>query len=135
MILTRAYTMTVKTEGITIEKLSIGWLQILMTVFALGGFTYTTTHMYTTLVDVKGKQDKLYSDYVPVIDRLDRESALTNNAVITLTTSIQDFNTNLKTILALRDKEEDDKKLLSSQVRALNNDVVDLKAKVQTLID
>lgn len=135
MILTRAYTMTVKTEGITIEKLSIGWLQILMAVFALGGFTYTTTHMYTTLVDVKSKQDKLYADYVPVIDRLDRESALTNNAVITLTTSIQDFNANLKTILALRDKEEEDKKLLSSQVRELNNDVVDLKAKVQTLID
>jgi hypothetical protein len=127
--------MTMKTEGITIEKLSIGWLQILIAVFALGGFTYTTTHMYTTLISVKKGQDKLFAEYVPVIDRLDRESALTNNAVIALTTSIQEFNINLKTVLVLRDKEEDDKKLLSSQVRKLNDDVVDLKAKVHTLID
>ena len=125
--------MTMKTEGITIEKLSIGWLQILIGVFALGGFTYTTTAMYSSLVDVKQKQDKIYSTYVPIVDRLNRESVLTNKAIVDLTSSIQDFNANLRTVLALRDREEKDREQVSGQVQKLNNDVIDLKAKVDSL--
>lgn len=125
--------MTVKTEGITVEKLSIGWLQILIGVFALGGFSYTMTSAYTTLADIKEKQDTIYTVYVPIVDRLDRESALTNKAVIELTTSIQDFNSNLRTVLVLRDREEKDRDLISGQVQRLNDDVIDLKSKVHSL--
>lgn len=122
-----------ETEGITIERLSIGWLQILVGVFALGGFAYTTTQMYTTVSEVKTKQDELYKTYVPMITKVHNEASTTNKAIIDLTTTIQQFNTNLTTILALRKKEEADQAKLVKKVDKLTNEVTDIKIRISSL--
>lgn len=122
-----------KMTGLTIEKLSLSWWQILVGTFMLGTFAYTTTQQHVTLTKVEETQKRALTTYVPIIERLNNQSSSTSSAIQSLEDTIKTFNNNIVTILALRDKEEKDRSELVKKVDQLTVEVTDLKVKIANL--
>lgn len=128
------------TQGIVIEKLTIGWLQLLAGAFVLGGFTYTSASTYAKAVEVEAKQEAYYAKYVPIIEKLNSEAEPTRTALTNLNATMSKFNENMAVILALRDKEEKEgaerikeKDRLQKQVLELGEKVTELQIEVTRL--
>lgn len=121
------------THGIVIEKLTIGWLQLLIGAFVVGGFTYTTANTYSEVVELKVKQHTALTKYVPIIEKLDSQSSGTELALNTLNSTMGELNKNLSVVLALRTNEKEEKTKLESKVDELTKEVTNLRLEVSRL--
>lgn len=123
----------VSMKGIVIEKLTIGWLQLLMAAFTLGGFAYASSTTYTKVVEVEAKQkaqEAVVAKYVPIIDKIDVEGRTQGDSINKLTDTITLLNNNISVIIALRQKEEDDKVKIEKRLDKMADEITELKVMV-----
>ena len=121
------------THGIVIEKLTIGWLQLLMGAFVAGGFVYTSAATYAKVVEVEAVQKATITKYVPIIEKLDSQATGTELVLNTLNSTMGELNKNLSVVLALRTNEKEEKTKLESKVDELNKEVTNLRLEVSRL--
>ncbi|MGL4616515.1 MAG: hypothetical protein ACRCVV_22010 [Shewanella sp.] len=122
------------TQGITIEKLSVSWLQLLIGAFAVGGFVYTSATTYTKVVEVEMRQKATISKYVPIVERLDRDEASKSVNLEKLNESINQLNSILSAMQAVRAYEQEDKTKLEKRIEVLSNDINSLKIKIGAIV-
>lgn len=120
-------------KGIIIEKLTIGWLQIIIAAFTFGGAVYTIGSIYDLSIKTRAVQEAALEKYVPIIVRLDRESNTTTESMNKLTATLDRFNDNMTVILTLRKRDDQDKKKLEEKVTSLNREVTELKIEIKSL--
>lgn len=120
-------------KGIIIEKLTVGWLQIIIAAFTFGGAVYTIGSIYDLSVKTRAVQEAALEKYVPIIVRLDRESSTTTESMNKLTATLDRFNDNMTVILTLRKRDDQDKKKLEEKVTSLNREVTELKIEIKSL--
>lgn len=120
----------VSMKGIVIEKLTIGWLQLLVGAFAIGGFAYASSATYTKVVAVEAKQEAIVTKYVPMIEKADMARASQGNSLNKLSDTITLLNNNISVIIALRQKEEDDKVKIEKRLDRMADEITELKVMV-----
>lgn len=118
------------TQGITIEKFSLSWLQLLATAFAVGGFVYTSASTYAKVVEIEARQKATISKYVPIVERLDKEEANRTINLDKLNESIIQLNSILSTMQAVRAYEQEDRAKLEKRIETLSEDINSLKVQV-----
>lgn len=121
------------THGIVIEKLTIGWLQLLVGAFVAGGFVYTSGTTYAKVVEVEAMQKATIAKYVPLVEKLDSQSSGTELALNSLNSTMTELNKNLSVVLALRTNEKEEKTKLEGKVDELNKEVTNLRLEVSRL--
>lgn len=121
------------TKGIVIEKLTVGWLQLLVAAFTVGGFTYASMNTYDLVVTVKAKQEAALDKYVPIIEKLDINYAHIDSTTSKLNDTLDRLNSSITTILALRTKEESSNEELKLKVDKLTDKVTELQIQVNKL--
>lgn len=117
-------------RGIVIEKFTVGWLQLLTAVFAIGGFVVTSGYTYDKAVKVEAVQQAALHKYVPIIERLDSNYTSLASILPDLQTSITQLNNTLLTIQAYREKENGEKSKLENKVDNLEKEVIHLKVRL-----
>ena len=118
------------TQGITIEKFTLSWLQLLAAAFAVGGFVYTSASTYARVVEIEARQKATISKYVPIVERLDREEASKSINLDKLNESIIQLNSILSAMQAVRAYEQEDREKLEKRIEALSQDINSLKVKI-----
>lgn len=118
------------TQGITIEKFTLSWLQLLAAAFAVGGFVYTSASTYARVVEVEARQKATISKYVPIVERLDREEATKTINLDKLNESIIQLNSILSAMQAVRAYEQEDRAKLEKRIEALSQDINSLKVQI-----
>ncbi|QGH72766.1 MAG: hypothetical protein [Podoviridae sp. ctLUJ1] len=122
--------LSMTTQGITIEKFSLSWLQLLATAFAVGGFVYTSASTYAKVVEIEARQKATISKYVPIVERLDKEEANRTINLDKLNESIIQLNSILSTMQAVRAYEQEDRAKLEKRIETLSEDINSLKVQV-----
>lgn len=118
------------TQGITIEKFTLSWLQLLAAAFAVGGFVYTSASTYARVVEIEARQKATISKYVPIVERLDREEATKTINLDKLNESIIQLNSILSAMQAVRAYEQEDREKLEKRIEALSQDINSLKVQI-----
>lgn len=118
------------TQGITIEKFTLSWLQLLAAAFAVGGFVYTSASTYARVVEIEARQKATISKYVPIVERLDREEASKSINLDKLNESIIQLNSILSAMQAVRAYEQEDREKLEKRIEALSQDINSLKVQI-----
>jgi septal ring factor EnvC (AmiA/AmiB activator) len=118
------------TQGITIEKFTLSWLQLLAAAFAVGGFVYTSASTYARVVEIEARQKATISKYVPIVERLDREEASKSINLDKLNESIIQLNSILSAMQAVRAYEQEDRAKLEKRIEALSQDINSLKVQI-----
>jgi len=123
----------VTTHGIKIEKLSIGWIQLLTAAFLLGGSAYTLANVYTEVVTVKANQEAFTTKYAPIIIENQLKSKEYAGGISALNTTLTRLNDNLTTITALRTKEDEERRSVTQRLQELDNKISNLQVEITKL--
>ena len=118
------------TQGITIEKFTLSWLQLLAAAFAVGGFVYTSASTYARVVEIEARQKATISKYVPIVERLDMEEATKTINLDKLNESIIQLNSILSAMQAVRAYEQEDRVKLEKRIEVLSQDINSLKVQI-----
>lgn len=120
---------TMDKEGITVEKLSISWAQLLAGAFSLGMAYVCIIYTYGIAVENRTILDKR-APYIQKVDQIEKMINASTELNSELNRNVMTLNAKLETIDALRARDGIDSSNTQSSVRDLGNTVNDLKMKV-----
>lgn len=118
------------TNGIQIEQLKIGWMQLLVGAFIVGSLYSSIIYSYGELVEVKTKQEANIEKYIPIIERLDTGYVTQSAQSAQLNQTLNLLNTNLTRVLALREREDQDRVKTEKAIEDLKKELSDLRLTV-----
>lgn len=124
---------TVTRQGIEVEKLTIGWLQLLGGAFVLGSFAYSVTTLGSDMIKVKAEQDALKSEYTKTVTVLTTEARNSKELYIKLNNTLDKLDTTLTTVTASREIEREERKKLTTKVENMDKDIQDLRLEVSKI--
>lgn len=104
-------------KGVTIEKLSFSWLQLLSAAFLIGGFVYTSAATFRASQEF----DEFKDTYTPIINKVVEDSGRQEKLYTKLDNTLTTLNENIITLTAVRAVEAEEVDEMKDDIKSLQN--------------